>query len=495
MSCRFGRAIASVVLFVVTAPGCAARRAPVAEAPVPSADAAVVPLPSTVEAAASDASYAEVQPAAFNAPAESAAGLVPIEAATLESPVVANELELGSYVHEVLSRNQSLQAMIAAWQAAAQKYPQAVALDDPMFLAMTAPASLSSNDVTPAYLLGASQKIPWCGKRSLRGQVAQAEASAASMDVADARLQLTQAAQLAFYDYYLVHRQLELTGANVRRLEEFRDTARKQYEAGLAVQQDVLQAEVELAEAERRRIELKRAQRTATARINTLVHQSPDCPVPPPPGQLSADGVPAPPELLRQIAVQRRPDLAAMGAKIQADSASLRLAYKEFYPDFEIMGRYDRFWQPTSTQGDLQGQVGVNMNVPVYLEKRRAAAREAMYKLRQQRAEYEQRIDDVHQEVEAAYAQVVEMQAIVELYSERTLPAAGRNVTSAKNDYVAGKGDFLRLITAQRQALLLQEKQQEAIAGYLSRLAELERVVGGPVPLESPEEPIAPGRR
>jgi outer membrane protein TolC len=65
----------------------------------------------------------------------------------------------------------------------------------------------------------------------------------------------------------------------------------------------------------------------------------------------------------------------------------LALANKEFFPDFELVGRYDSFWQPVATQGDLRAQAGVNMNVPIYLEKRRAAVREAMFKLNQQRAE------------------------------------------------------------------------------------------------------------
>lgn len=504
MSCRAGWACAhSVIIAVVLTTGCAARRSAERAAASPilpevpatgavmtvvvPADVIVgrydcVPLPAPTP-------RAEVSPVAFESLPDAPAMATSIPVSST-SEAVAESLELAVYVREVLTRNRSLQSMIAAWRAAAEKYPQAVALDDPMFTLMTAPASSFSNDVTPAYLLGGSQKIPWWGKRSLRGDVARAEADAASMDVADARLQLSQAAHLAYFDYYLVHRQLELTEANVGRLEEFRTTARRQYEANLVSQQDVLQAEVELAEAERRRIELQRIQRTAVARLNTLVHRPPDCSVPPPPASLSVDGTPAPPELLRQVALQQRPDLASMRAQLQADNAAVALAYKEFYPDFEVMGRYDRFWQPTDTFGDLQGQVGVNMNVPIYLEKRRAAAREAMFKLRQQRANLEQRIDDVNQEVESAYAQVVEMRAIVELYETRTLPAAGQNVASARSDYVADRGDFLRLISAQRQLLMLQEKHEEAIAGYLSRLAELERVVGGPIPMERPSEQI-----
>lgn len=496
MSFRSGWACAHLLLLTVVATvGCAARRDGnrlAAAAGLAPAAAAPAPTPSKDGASQYEAPrpVVVVAPVAYEAPPEGQS-TPPPSPAPLPAEIFPESLDLAVYVNEVLTRNRSLQSMIAAWQAAAQKYPQAVALDDPMFTAMTAPASWSSDDVNAAYLLGGSQKIPWWGKRSLRGQVAQAEANAASMDVADARLQLTQAAHLAYFDYYLVHRQLELTDANVRSLQEFQAAARRQYEANLVMQQDVLQAEVELAEGERRRIELERMRRTSIARLNTLVHRPPDCPVPPPPASLTVDGTPAPPELLRQLAQQQRPDLASMRAKLQAESASVALAYKEFYPDFEIMGRYDRFWQPTSTQGDLQGQFGVNMNVPIYLEKRRAAAREAMFKLRKQRADYEQRIDDVNQEVEAAYAQVVEMQAIAELYAGRTLPAADRNVTSARTDYVANRGDFLRLVSAQRQSLMLREKYQEAVVGYLSRRAELERVIGGPLPLELRTESVS----
>ena len=505
MSCRAGWGCAHTILIaLILASGCATRRTTGRTAPAPGLPNQTA-WPATVVAPSGEVvrQVTHVTPQSPTSLREtvSAAAVsfrAPVNATEIPSPlpleVTPESLDLAAYVNEVLGRNRSLQSMVAAWRAAAEKYPQAVALDDPMFTTMTAPGSWNSNNVSTAYLLGASQKIPWRGKRSLRGEVAQAEARAASMDVADARLQLTQAAHLAYFDYYLVHRQLELTSANLRNLEENRTSARRQYEANLVMQQDVLQAEVELAEAERRRIELERIRRTAVARLNTLVHRPPDYPVPPPPASLTIDNEPAPPELLRQVAAEQRPDLASMRAKLQADSASLALAYKEFFPDLEVMARYDRFWQPTSTQGGLQGQVGVKINVPIYLEKRRAAAREAMFKLQLQRAEYEQKTDSINQELESAHAQVVEMRAIVRLYQDRTLPAAAQNVASARSDYVANRGDFLRLVSAQRQLLMLQEKHQEALVGYLSRLAELERVVGGAIPMETPPEMIPPTR-
>ena len=64
---------------------------------------------------------------------------------------------------------------------------------------------------------------------------------------------------------------------------------------------------------------------------------------------------------------------------------------------------------------------------------------------------------------------------------------------SARATYVAGGIDFLRLLEAYRQRLMLQEKRVEAIADYHRRLAELERTVAGPIPrLAPPEELPAP---
>ena len=50
------------------------------------------------------------------------------------------ELALPELIIQVQNRNPSLQAMAASWQAAAQRYPQVVSLDDPTFSAMAARA-------------------------------------------------------------------------------------------------------------------------------------------------------------------------------------------------------------------------------------------------------------------------------------------------------------------------------------------------------------------
>ena len=168
------------------------------------------------------------------------------------------QLALSDLEREVQRRNPSINAALAAWGAAAEKCPQAIALDDPVLQTMAAPGTFASNSSTQAsYIFGIGQKIPWSGKRDLRGQVAQWNAVAASLDHDEVQLRLTEAARLAFYDYYNVFRQLDLNDANLAAVQAFRETAKSKFEANLVPQQDVLQADVELAKLEQRRVEIE----------------------------------------------------------------------------------------------------------------------------------------------------------------------------------------------------------------------------------------------
>lgn len=179
------------------------------------------------------------------------------------------------------------------------------------------------------------------------------------------------------------------------------------------------------------------------------------------------------------MAVASRPDLAAIAARLRAEEASLELAHKDYLPDVEVMGRYDAFWQ----EQPLRAMVGVNANVPIYRGRLDAAVCEATFRLSQRRAEYRQRVDDVNREVQTAYEQLRATQQLVDLYERRTVPAAQQNVESARAGYVAGRVDFLRLIEAERQLIGLLQEEQDLVANYHAQRAELERVIGGTLPV------------
>ncbi len=386
------------------------------------------------------------------------------------------ELSVEQLVAEVQARNPSLQAASSAWRAATERYPQAVSLDDPMFKYMLGTQSIGM-DNGGGWMVEASQKIPWAGKRALRGSAASADADAMKGDIGDVRLRLAEVARTAFYDYYLARREMDVNTSTHRLVTQFREIAWNKYQVNQTTQQDVLQADVELATLESRRTELTRDEQVAIARINTLLHRAADHPLPPPPAKAPLpDSLPAV-EALQQAAAESRPDLFALQARIRAEQANVALACKEYYPDLNLVAKYDGFMPE-----EMRPQVGMELNVPLQRGRRSAAVREASERLHQRCAEYQDRLDQVRFEVQSALDRATQSQRAIRLYEEKILPATQRSVESAQSTYTSGKLDFLRLIDAERQVYTQREMYYQAIAEYHRRLAELERAVGGSLP-------------
>jgi outer membrane protein TolC len=407
-------------------------------------------------------------------------------------------LNVDALIQQVLARNPSLSQMVAAWQAASARYPQVTSLEDPTFAATVGPGTIAPDDssVEFAYRLEVSQKLPFPGKLRLRGENALAEASAAGQDVDDMRLQLVESARMAFYDYYLVDRALEVNDDSLRLLREFRKNAQTRYETGLVPEQDVLQADVEIGREQDRRLELEQMRQVSVARINTLMHLSPDNPLPPPPKQITVTEELPDAQSLRGVALAGRPDLRALADRIAAEEASLGLAHKEFYPDLEPFFMYDRFMGNVSDNRDLTTMLGVRMNFPVYKARRYGAVAEAEARVAQRRAELARLTDQVNYQVQEAYARVQRSERSVRLYQGTILKAAEANVKAAQSAYVTGKIPFLSLIEAQRNVVNLRDRYYEALAHYFRRRAALERVVGGPLTPSAPssQPPANPAR-
>jgi len=400
---------------------------------------------------------------------------------------VYSELSVEVFVELVVSSHPSTTAALAAWRAAAARYPQVVALDDPMLDYMTAPATIGSNDVDYAFAVQARQKVPWFGKRKLRGDAARHEARATYHDSLDVRLELVEAATAAFYEYYTAVRRRELVATNRRAMEQFRAAALDRYQTGLVTQQDVLLADVELAETERREVELDRTVRVALARVNTLLLRFPDAPMPPLAERIRAPHGTLDVEMLREMAVAGRPDVAAATSRVRAEQSNVALAHREYRPDLELVGRYDTMWLP---QERMVGQIGVTLNVPIQRARRDAAVRQATATTVEKRAEFDRLVYQVRFQVHEAYERVNESRRVVRLFEEKLLPSARLSVEGGAAAYETGKLDFLRLVEAQRKLIDLETERVAVIGEYQVRWAELERAVGGPIPEVSTAESV-----
>lgn len=374
---------------------------------------------------------------------------------------------------EVLRRHPTLESLRGLWRAAGERPAQATALDDPALSYALAPASIGSGSVDFGQDIAASQSIPWPGKLLLRGEMARSEASAALETLEDARRLLANTARAAFYDWFLVHRSLEINAANYQLLEDAQKLAEDKYATGKTNKQDALQAEVERHHLAHDGIRLERQRRVLQARINTLLHRPTDAALPPPPSSLPApQAVPALAGVQTR-AVNARPELKALSHQVEARRAGVELARLDFRPDFTVMASYNSMW----SDPDHRGMIGAGINIPIGKD-RRAALREREAELDATQAAFAAAVDKVALDVAEAREELVESHHVVELYRGKILPAAEAHFDAARADYAAGKADILALLSAEKNVRTARLGVQRALADYHTRRAALDAAAG-----------------
>lgn len=403
-------------------------------------------------------------------------------------------LERRRLVEAVLERNPSLEVARQAYRAALARYPQATGLDDPMLGMGAAPLSFGSSRVDPAGRIDLSQRLPFPGKRRLRGEAALAEAEAVGRDLESARVELATLASKLFDDWTLAARALEIGRAHETLLGEVHRVALARYAAGEDSKSAVLKAELAHARAGVELAEIESESRVVAEQINALLHRAPDRPLPAPPpspghgATLAAadddededDGgdaldVERPVDAERlDEALSARPELAAAAAREQAAEARVALAVREFLPDVTIVGAYDRLWQ----ESPLAPFVGVQLNVPLQLGRRRAALEESRAELeatRQRRLALE---DDARLAVGSATLRLAQARRTERLVRDRLLPAASEQVATAQAAYAAGSASVYDVLDALAERHELELEHETAVARIPQRRAELDRALG-----------------
>jgi outer membrane protein, heavy metal efflux system len=386
-----------------------------------------------------------------------------------------SELTRDALLRSVVERNPTLAASRAAWQASLARYPQETALPDPRFGYAARPRSFNSDEVDPGNDFSLSQSFPFPGKLGLRGERALAEADAARSEFDGDRVRLAATASATFDEYWLSERALETVDAQLGLIQDARRVALERYAGGTGAQQDVLGADAEGAMLEHRRIELASARRIAAERINTLLHRDPRSPLPAPSRELVLDTSHDQPEdALVNHALETRPELRAQAALVRARETDVAIARREFLPDFTVRGGYETSWQETP----LRPVVGIELNLPLQLERRRAALEEADARLTRERSRQRQLEDQVRLQVVSALERLREAAHLREISNERLIPTARARAVAARAAFVAGRTTFLELIDAERAVRAAEEAELAARAALASRGAELRRALG-----------------
>ena len=392
-----------------------------------------------------------------------------------EQPLTAESLAAW-----VLEANSGLAAMEAMAEAASYGIEPAGSLDDPMLSYGVAPLTAGA-DRSLNQSVDVSQKIPWPGTLAARESAARFEAVAAGRNVDSLRLELIARAKSAYAEWRFIDVALDIHHETRALLDELLATAQTRYAAGRALQQDVLQAEVERADLNNHLLRLLRQQTTIQARINALLNRAPDAPLPAA-APISVEAAPPALEALQSSALARHPELLRLNAEIAASENRVTLAKKAFYPSFQVGVGYSSLWDET----DKRPVFGVSINVPFDRGKRRSELDQARAEMRRTQLSLSQRRAELLAALATARAEVIEAQSSVALYEDKLFPLATEYLQAAIADYQSGTGGFLNVITAEQRKLETDLELARARADYVRRLAELELWAGGSLDASSP---------
>jgi outer membrane protein, heavy metal efflux system len=385
-----------------------------------------------------------------------------------------------AYVQIALQRSPAIRAAAAKVDRLSERIPQVTSLDDPM-LSITPIGELAETAEGQVSMMSrVSQKLPFPGKLDTKGRIAQQAVEIAMQELNDTRLRVIADTRRAYWSYYFTTRGIEVLERDRDLIRQFRDAAEAKYKANTATQQDVLRASVELSNLDNELLTLNQRQTTAVAMLNRLLDQPINTPLPEP-KTVELDNVSLRLDRLLADAAVESPRLKKIHERIQMYRERLNLARLERWPDLTVSLSYnpvDSTGTAPSATGKDQWWLGFGVNLPIWLEKRDAAEREALKGMFQGIAELTGESNDIAFRIQDSLVKVETQQRQVILFRDVIIPQARQTVEASDSGYRAGKTDFLTLVDNWRNLLDFQLLYHQSLAQLEKDFADLQRVVG-----------------
>jgi outer membrane protein TolC len=300
---------------------------------------------------------------------------------------------------------------------------------------------------------------------------------AARLDLERARQQLDFRVVEAFYAALMNEQGVRVAEEQIAFAEKQLELAKARFAAGTVARLDVLQAEVELANAKARRIQAKAAVETSHQALRTLLSL-------PQSQRLALKGSldERPAQLTRENlerTLPSRPDLQAFTPRRDVARHAINLANAEWKPSLSFMGNVqyqeDGFSQLLDTRNQSY-TFGLALRVPLFAAPGAAARRGvAQAQMRQTEHGLRAATDNARLELESAWTEYEAANEIVAT-QEKALELARESVAIAQVSYENGVITSSELNDAQVRLLqtewnLMQAKYGRVVAAAKARLA------------------------
>ncbi len=384
---------------------------------------------------------------------------------------------LQSLIAEARQNNPAIRASEMAVATARYAPKQASALPDTEVMVQhfsvgsPRPFSGYSNSDFAYIGFGASQDLPYPGKRSLRANVAEHDVAISNAEKDVVAWDAITRLKLAYFQLASSQQMIAILEKNQETVDQIEQAAETRYRVGQGAEEDVLRAQLQRTKLLNELSMQQRQNAQAEAAIKALLNRplgSPDIVAEP----LRERQLPTTEALLQKLA-DKNPDLQVNTERIAQGHAAVELAEREKKPDFGVQ----YMWQHTASEFRDYYMATFSIKLP-NRTRVRAMEGEAQAKLAQSESEKQARLKQMESDLgeQIAIAQTSEQQ--LKVYDDGLIPQSEAALNAGLAGYSAGKQEYQGLLASFTDTLQLAIERERTLAEHESAIARIESLIG-----------------
>ena len=401
-----------------------------------------------------------------------------------ETPITASQ-PLAELIEQGLADNKEIQSLQARVQSLQDEISFAGSLEDPRlgFGVLNLPTNTWKFNQEPMTqkTVFLAQKFPWFGKLSLKSQRQALMASEEQAMLEAKQLELARKIATAYYELGFTATNVEINQRLTEMVSQLLRVAETRYASGEGLQQDVLQAQVELSKLLDEKIDLQKRGQTLRDQINELLNREQFMSVTPPIDVRYPD-LKLNSQALKDKSLANNPWLQVRQAKIGQSEVEVKLAKKDYWPDMDFRVAYgQRDNDPNDGNRPDFFSATVTVNIPLWAKTRQNKKLAASEKNHDAAIKsYRNLAESLPYRVDSLVTEIKDTQTNYSLYADALLVQSAQWAHSALAAYEVGKIEFNSMINAQIRLLRDELRAKRYLYTIYQKLAELEETIGAP---------------
>jgi outer membrane protein TolC len=197
------------------------------------------------------------------------------------------------------------------------------------------------------------------------------------------------------------------------------------------------------------------------------------------PGEVAYEKFSGDPEELVKAAAERRPSLQSVKRMVERNKASLKLAERDYYPDFDIKLAYgQRDDGPAGRRPDMVSAM-VGFNLPLWHKSKQGRkVAESQKDIQATNDQLTAMTNEIRYMVSEKLADIERAEKQIELIRTGIIPQATLSLDSAIASYRVNKVDFITLLDTEMTLFKYETQYYRLLTDYRKSIAEIEAAVG-----------------